>query len=221
MYNFSKTVTTACNKYSVQCNTLLNNRSYVEEFLDFPLSEIFWDLSLNEKRYEFHYSAQLVLVHKYNIPTFEILYKIVSVLGFKNNLKWDKISMPVDKFQELDNYIKYHIHKNKITQEEYIHIAQQIWYFDLTKLYKWLCIIWFADDLHKILFSYEEALGILLYVTAVYHNHMLLMADWERIYRYYFDRFGSQENDKSITDVTKFLIGFGYEIEYKNKQSSK
>ncbi len=37
---------------------------------------------------------------------------------------------------ELNHYIENHIHKNEITQEEYIHIAQQISYFDLKKLYK-------------------------------------------------------------------------------------
>jgi hypothetical protein len=125
-----------CSRYNSQCATLLNSSIFVEEFLNFPLSEIFWDLSLNEKRYETHYSAQLVLVHKYNIPSFDVLYKIVSVLGFKNNLNWDKISMPIDKFQELSNYVENHIHKNEITQEEYIHIAQQISFFDLKKLYK-------------------------------------------------------------------------------------
>lgn len=213
MWNFNDLVTTICRGYNTKCTHLLDRSVFVEEFLDFKLSDIFWDISLNERRYEWNYSAQLFLVQKYNIPSFEILYKIVSVLGFKNNLKWDKITMPISQFQVLNDHIENHVHKHDISQEEYIHIAQQISYFDLEKLYIGLKVLWFADNIQKISFSYDSSLSLLLYVTAVYDRNNLSRSDVESIHMHYYHKINSKNNKKNIVELSEMLIAFWYEIE--------
>ena len=75
-------ITQNCKNIAKICEQIVEDTVIYDGMMQYPLSEIFWDISMNEKRYKTHKSAQLYLLNKYNISSLHELYQIVDILGF-------------------------------------------------------------------------------------------------------------------------------------------
>jgi len=207
----SKFLTKIKNKYQ----DIVEDSEIFKAMDKYNLVDIFNEIHDN-LYYVWNNRAQLELIEKFNISSFERLYQIVDTIWMMNSLHWKEIRMPVDKFSLLTQYID-HYNTKYFTQEDYLLMAQDLEYKNLEWLYFGIKALHLAEGITKIDFWYDDTVNILMFTHEYITKNLdseekLNLADLKIIYENYYDQKITNMSRHSFSSVKRLLSMFGYNI---------